>query len=311
MIDRYLLRYFLSVIDQGNFSRAAAACNVSQPTLSVGIAKLEREVGRPLFHRTNKRVELTEAGVRFAVRARRIEAEFALAEREVLGISAPSTLRLGVLATLPQAWIEAFLVRLEPGRERIELVEGRERELIERLGRGRIDCALTLIRPDQQRFVAEPFLEEGYALAVPASHPLAGRDEIEPEELAGETMIVRRQCEALADTSRYFTARGVRPFFATRTTNDERALAMVRAGLGITVMPEGYVAEGVARPRLAGFALRREIGLLHGGHLASDQSGGGTISAIRAAMALAGSATGHQSPKRNRARSEDRARQNS
>ena len=45
MLDRYLLRYFLAVVDQGNFSRAAAHCNVSQPTLSVGIAKLERTLG--------------------------------------------------------------------------------------------------------------------------------------------------------------------------------------------------------------------------------------------------------------------------
>ena len=59
MIDRYHLRYFLAVIDQGNFSRAAEACNVSQPTLSVGVAKLEKALGRPLFRRTNRRVELT------------------------------------------------------------------------------------------------------------------------------------------------------------------------------------------------------------------------------------------------------------
>ncbi len=81
MIDRYLLRYFLAVMDEGNFTRAAAHCRVSQPTLSVGIAKLESMVGTPLFNRTNSRVELTTAGARFAQHARRIEAEFAAAER--------------------------------------------------------------------------------------------------------------------------------------------------------------------------------------------------------------------------------------
>ncbi len=285
MIDRYLLRYFLSVIDQGNFSRAAAACNVSQPTLSVGIAKLERETGRPLFHRTNKRVELTEAGVRFAVHARRIEAEFALAERAVAGAGATSTVRLGVLTTLPQAWIDRLLADPAVAGERFELVEGRERELVERLSRGRIDLALTIIRPDQHRFTAEPLLEEGYALALPATHPLANRAEIEAEELAGETMIVRRQCEVLADTSRHFTARGVRPFFAARTTNDERALALVRAGVGITVMPAGYVAAGVARPRIAGFMIRREIGLLFGHHAAGWRDTSGLVAGLRATMA--------------------------
>jgi DNA-binding transcriptional LysR family regulator len=266
MIDRYLLRYFLSVIDQGNFSKAAAACNVSQPTLSVGIAKLEREMGRALFHRTNKRVELTEAGARLATHARRIEAEFAIAEREVLGTTTQTTVRLGLLTTLPETWIAAFLARLGHAEERVELVEGRERELLERLGRGRIDVALSLVRPDQDRFAAEPLFREGYALALPATHRLAGRERIEAEELAEETMIVRRQCEVLADTSRHFTTRGVRPFFAARTTSDERALALVRAGLGITVMPEAYRADGVVRPRLADFSAQREVGLLYARH---------------------------------------------
>ena len=75
MIDRYHLRYFLAVIDQGNFSKAAATCNVSQPTLSVGIAKIEKMLGQTLFLRTNRRVELTDAGARLASHARRIEAE--------------------------------------------------------------------------------------------------------------------------------------------------------------------------------------------------------------------------------------------
>jgi DNA-binding transcriptional LysR family regulator len=76
MIDRYLIRYFLAVVEQGNFSRAAAHCNVSQPTLSVGIAKLEKIAGHQLFIRTNQRVELTEAGSRFLPHGRRIEREF-------------------------------------------------------------------------------------------------------------------------------------------------------------------------------------------------------------------------------------------
>jgi DNA-binding transcriptional LysR family regulator len=66
-------------------------------------------------------------------------------------------------------------------------------------------------------------------------------------------MIVRRHCELLSDTSRYFTARGVRPFFPARVTSDDRALRLVRAGLGVTVMPDCFRAPGVVRPRLADF----------------------------------------------------------
>lgn len=275
MMERYLLRYFLAVMDEGNFSRAAERCRVSQPTLSVGIAKLEEGLGHPLFLRSNRRVELTEAGARLAPLARRIEAQFAQAEREVSSAPLPhGTLRLGMLSTLPLAWSETVLVRLARGGangERLELVDGRERDLLERLGRGRVDVALTIVRDGQGRFAAEPWFDEGYALALSATHPLAGRAEIAAEELASEPMIARRQCEILADTSRFFTAKGVRPFFPARTADEQRALAYVRAGLAITVMPDCYTDPDIVRPRLVGFPYARRIGLLYAAHVDPDE----------------------------------------
>ena len=264
MIDRYHLRYFLAVIDTGNFSRAAAACNVSQPSLSVGIAKLEAQLGAPLFRRTSKRVELTEAGGRLAAHARAIEAGFAQAERAVAGSTAAGTVRLGVLASTPRRWTEEALAAL--AGTRVELIEGRERELLERLGRGRVDLALTIVRAGEERFGARVLASEGYSLALPATHPLSARESIGAEELVNDAMIVRRHCEALSETSRFFTARGVRPFFPARTTSDDRALSYVRAGLGVTVMPDGFREAGVARVRLDGFDLVRDIGLLVAPH---------------------------------------------
>lgn len=273
MIDRYLLRYFLAVIDQGNFSKAALSCNVSQPTLSAGIAKLETLLGRPLFIRTNRRVELTAAAVHLAGHARRIEAEFAAAERAVLEEAAPATIRIGILGSIPAAWIEDYVARLKGlgGGDRVELIEGRERELTERLGRGGLDVALTVLREDG-RFRAERLLTEGYSLAMAATHRLADQDVIDGAELAGEPMIVRRHCELLSDTSRYFTARGVRPFFPARVTSDNRALRLVRAGLGVTVMPDSFQAPGVVRPRLADFPFTRDIGLLFGAQVDADMA---------------------------------------
>jgi len=266
MIDRYLLRYFLAVIDHGNFSRAAEACSVSQPTLSVGIAKLERELGQMLFRRTNRRIELTEAGARFATSARRIEAEFLVAERAVRETPARETFRLGVLATIPTAMIEDFLVELRRmgSTTRLEVVEGGERDLSERLGRGRIDAAVTLLRGDRPSGV--PLFSEGYSLAMAADHPLAHLPVIAPGQLADNVMIVRRHCELLSETSRYFTSHGVRPFFAARTTSEDRALALVRRGLGVTVMPDCFRHPGVVRPALADFAFTRTIGLVPAAH---------------------------------------------
>ncbi|MDX3884363.1 MAG: LysR family transcriptional regulator [Sphingomonas sp.] len=265
MLDRYLLRYFLAVIDQGNFSRAAQACNVAQPTLSVGIAKLERMIGQAIFVRSNQRVELTEAGTRFLAHARRIEREFNTA-LQAMGLSTDlPPFRLGVLTSIPGSIVAASVADTQPGSEnRFELLFGSERELIGHLAKGRIDVALTLVDRGAGRFAERPIIAEGYVLALSDSHPLAKRNEIAPEELAEETMIVRRHCEALSETSRFFTERGVRPHFALRSTNDERVLQMVAAGLGVTVVPECYAQDGISCPRLTGFNTQRTIGWIAG-----------------------------------------------
>lgn len=261
MIERYLIHYFLAVMDHGNFSRAAQQCRVSQPTLSVGIAKLESLVGHVLFHRTNRRVELTSAGAAFAVHARRIEAEFSRATQAMAMEQPGKLVRIGLVSTLPGSWVEAATrAACSADGERIEIVEGRMRDLMPRLERGRIDVALGVL--DSTADDADMLFEEGYALAMAADHPLAGHATLNAEQVAAAEMIVRRNCEALPHVSRFFTRRGVRPFFAARTADDARAVAFVKAGLGITVMPRCFAQAGIAMPALAGFDQRRRVGLI-------------------------------------------------
>lgn len=285
MIDRYLLRYFLAVVDTGSFSRGAAQVNVTQPTLSVGIAKLEKLCGATLFHRTSQRVHLTEAGSRLVAHARRIENDFNLAIKSVAGAASAQVVRVGILSTIPTETLERIAVehRRRDDQGRIEIVEGSERDLVTRLGRGRIDLAVTVLRPHLE-WRSEPFYREGYSLAMPRWHRFAGAEAIRPEDLAEEAMIIRRHCEALSETSRYFVEHGVRPRFSFRTTNDDKALALVRAGLGITVMPDGYRDPEVSRPRLAGLELVREIGLVSLDTPGADAATP-LIEAIRAVMA--------------------------
>lgn len=282
MIERYLLRYFLAVIDQGNFSRAAAHCHVSQPTLSTGIAKLEQMTGVALFIRNNQRVELTAAGTRLMNHARRIEREFNLAEQAVAKEPGGAPLRIGVLNSIAGDVVARAIGvgGLNAGNS-VELLPGNERELIGRIDSGRIDVALTLVRDGK----SEMIIDEGYGVALSANHPLAGREEIAAEELASDPMIVRRHCEALSATSRHFVARGVRPHFTFRSTNDERVMQMVATGLGVTVMPMSYRWPGMARARLKDFELRRSVGFVHGSR-AGEMSGAAAAILTGIAQAL-------------------------
>jgi DNA-binding transcriptional LysR family regulator len=263
MFELYQLRYFLAVVETGSFTRAAERVHVTQPTLSAGIAKLEAGLAVRLFDRSNRRVFLTEPGVRFLERARVILAQCSLAESDLHEAQEPDVLRLGVLQTVP-AVMAGRLVREFCARHSqvvIELFEGTEQALTNRLDEGRIDVAITVLRGDRSRPATRLF-EERYVLAVPAAHRLAEKPRIRVSELAREPIIVRSRCEILSETSRFFTDANVRPRLVYRTEQDERALAMVAAGLGHTTMPESYRAPGVAQLDMEGFDFTRTIVLM-------------------------------------------------
>lgn len=263
MIKRSHIRHFLAIADAGSFVQAAARLHITQPTLSSGIADLERLVGTRLFLRERRHVRLTEAGGAFLPIARDLERGFALADGFGRGASAQwPSLRLGVIRTVASGHLRA-VVEVLARAHGIELVEGSDYELRTALAGGRIHLALTLLREKETGLAVHPLWEEPYTMLVPDAHPLAGRMDVGPEDLAGEIMIARRSCEILEETSRFFTHAGVRPRFALRSDSDERCMAMVAAGLGITTAPLSLaVAETVPLP-VAGYDFRRSVGLIH------------------------------------------------
>ncbi len=259
MLSRRHLRQFLALVDTGSFTAAANQLHVSQPTLSAGIAELERELGAAVILRERRALRLTEAGNRLLVHARSIEREFGLAERGVMAAPAPAPpLRLGVIASLATRMVAAVAARFATGR--LTLTEAPDADLRRRLAEHRLDAVLTTLHGAEAG--AQVLLEEGYAMVLPAAHRFAAREMLLPEELAGETMIARRSCEILAETSRFFTARGVRPHFAFRGANDDRCLALVAAGAGVTTAPVSLAGEGTVAVPLQGYDYRRRIGLI-------------------------------------------------
>lgn len=262
MMKRAHLRQFLAVVDTGNFTRAAERVGVTQPSLSAGIAELERVIGARLFLRERRRIRLTDAGNRLLAHARSIEREFRLAEASLSAAASPPTpLRLGVISSLATGFL-ARLARGAAGERPLVLIEGADADLRKRLAEGQLDAVLTLLRPEDGARGGIELFEEGYAVVLAEDHRLAGRAVLDAAEVAGETMIARRSCELLAETSRWFTRRGVRPPFFLRSTNDDRCMEMVRIGMGITTAPESLAGEGLRAVPLAGYDFRRRIGLL-------------------------------------------------
>ncbi len=262
MLKRNHLRQFLAIVETGGISAAARRLNLSQPTLSAGLAELERLVGAPLLMRDRKQIRLTAAGTRLLAHARTIEREFRLAEtpaQDLAPLAAP--LRLGVLASLPgRALVQ--LARDMQGTRPLVLLEGSDADLRRRLGEGQLDAILTLLHgaPAEGAVV-----EEGYAMLLPQGHALAARTMVSALDLAADVMVARRSCEILGETSRFFTAQGVRPHFLLRSANEERCMDLVRQGLAVTTGPVSLAGDGVVAVPLAGYDFRRRLGLVGGG----------------------------------------------
>ncbi|WP_417449628.1 LysR family transcriptional regulator [Kordiimonas sp.] len=262
MMDLYLLRYFLAVVETGSFTRAADRTFVTQPTLSAGIKKLEAQVGQPLFERSNRRVFLTDAGTRFLPRAKAILHECNLAMQALEETATTPVLRLGVLTTLSSRAVGELLALYKEAEPKVtvEVYDGTEQELTNRLDDRSLDYALSVYR-GETKDKALPLFDEKYVFILPLQHRLASRRSVGAADLAEDYMIVRSRCEVLSETSRYFTDQNVRPRLVYRTPNDSRAIAMVAAGIGGTVVPESLVDDRVRAVNLSGFDYHRKLAL--------------------------------------------------
>ena len=169
-------------------------------------------------------------------------------------------IRLGLLRSLSgpiaQSMVEALTESFK-----IEIIEGSPHELRTALASGRIDAAVTLLRPDENADHSHILYQEPYVMLVAENHPLAGQTDVPPAAFATEIMIARRSCERLQDTSRFFTRNGVRPRFALRSDNDDLCLRMVASGLGITTAPLSLRIQGTASVGIQGYDFIRTIGL--------------------------------------------------
>jgi DNA-binding transcriptional LysR family regulator len=261
-MDIYLLKYFLAVVETGSFTRAADRAFVTQPTLSAGIKKLEQQMGHVLFERSNRRVFLTDAGTRFLPRARAVIHECNMARQVLDEAKQTPVLRVGILTTMSNREVGELFAgfkRVSPNVA-FEIIDGTEQELENRLEDRSLDFSISITRGVPED-IAIPLRSESYVFILSNDHPLAGRVRVSATDLAEEYMIVRSRCEVLSETSRYFTDRNVRPRLVYRTPNDGRALAMVAAGLGSTLVPQSLVDERVSAVRLNGFDLERRLGL--------------------------------------------------
>ncbi len=234
------LRYMLALAEHRHFGKAAEACRVSQPTLSVQLRKLEEALGVVLFERSSKQVvptpicELLLAHARVAVAE--VDAMTALARGAMDPLR--GGLRLGVIPTLGPYLLPLIFGPLReslPGLA-IEPWEDVTASLLERLRSHELDAILLATEPDGADLVSEPLFTEPFLAAVPPDHVLSGHAQVSEEELAPDVLVLA-DGHCLRDQALAACGLAGPQGGSLRASSLATLINMVAAGYGTTLIP--------------------------------------------------------------------------
>ncbi len=234
--------FFLAVADERHFTRAAARCHISQSALSASIQALERELGCPLFIRSTRQVELTEAGRAFAAEAQRI---LDAAERARTAVDEVQTLLRGALAVggiptpgaLDQTAILADFRHQHPAVD-LRYVRENSPSLIDEVDRGTLDL-VCVARPSRlpSRLAFTDLITEPIVFICRPDHPLADRASVDLETLAGENFVgppLRSPGSEVLD--RIFADTPAERPVPFEVKDPDTMLGFVEHGLGVTLL---------------------------------------------------------------------------
>jgi LysR family hydrogen peroxide-inducible transcriptional activator len=269
------MRYIVALSRERHFGRAAEACHVSQPTLSVALKKVEGQLGAPLFERTPVDVRITALGERIVAQARRVLEE-AVRLEEIAGSGGDplsGTLRVGVIFSIAPYLLPQLIPALHQHAPSMPLFlkEDFTGNLIPALKAGELDVIVIALPFAEPGLVAQPVYEEPFRVVVPANHAWATRTDVVADELNGESLLLLGQgncfrdqvlesCPRLTDASALD--------HRIEVGSLETIRYMVASGAGLAVMPSTAADPLISNERMvkvlpfAGKPPSRTVGLV-------------------------------------------------
>jgi LysR family hydrogen peroxide-inducible transcriptional activator len=254
------LKYIVAVARERHFGKAAEACYVSQPTLSVAIKKLEDELEVKLFERSAGEVTVTPLGEQIVQQAQSVLDQAASIKEIAKRGKDPlaGALNLGIIYTIGP-YLLPDLVRQNIARTPqmpLMLQENFTVKLLEMLRAGEIDCAIMAEPFPDTGLAVAPLYDEPFVAVLPTSHPLAVRESISSDELKNETMLLlgTGHCfrdhvlEVCPEFARFSSnAEGIRKSFEGSSL--ETIKHMVASGMGVTLVPRLSVPAEALKPK--------------------------------------------------------------
>ena len=241
------MEYFVAVAEERHFTRAARRVRVAQSGLSASIRSLERELGAPLFVRSTRRVDLTDAGRALLVEARHALSTVDAAKEAVAAVEGllRGTLAVGTLQCLGGVDLVGALATFHAAHPRveIELRQGGSPELVERVRSGDLDVAFVSAPPEGTTGITyTTLLRQPMILACAPGHPLADRDQVALSELADETFVDFPPGWVTRDVTDRALATAAVPRRVSLEVNDVHTLLdLVGHGMGVALVPQDFV----------------------------------------------------------------------
>ena len=241
-MEMHQVRYFLAVARLLNFTRAAEACNVAQPSLTRAISMLEAEFGGDLFRRERRNTHLTQLGDRMLPILRQCyeSAQSAKALASSVKTGGKVSLTIAIGDTVDIAIIVPQIQELARGIKGLEfaLMRGPQEKIAEDLKSGAAEVAVTeSFDQPWDRLDMWPLITERFVFACSKSHRLAGRSSVDLRELAGEHSIVGNSCEALDTVLSALNADRKDTGVGPGLLSEHDCVALIAANLAVGVLP--------------------------------------------------------------------------
>ena len=256
------LRTIRAIHDHGGLARAAEVLNITQSALSHQVRAMEEQAGTALFLRQSKPMRLSPAGMRLLALARQVLPLVEAAESEMRGVSQGRVGRMHI-AMECHACFNWLLPALDQFRHLwpqvdIDVRAGLAFTALPALTRGDADLVISSDPEDLPGVSFEPLFDYHPLLAVPATHPLAGREFAEPADLAAETLIAYPMDRARLDAFSHFLGpAGMRPAAVREIELTDVILLLVASGRGVAVLPDWVLAREADNPDIRTLRLGR------------------------------------------------------
>lgn len=236
------IRYFITLAEELNFRKAAERLHIAQPPLSRQIQELEEEIGTRLFHRTKRKVELTNAGKVFLQKAYQIlnDIEQACVTTRLSSTGQEGELRIGFTGAVSDIIPVIKEYRYRYPKVGIILQHMSSTEQITALNEKRIDIANVSIPINAEHIQTMPVLKLSLMAAVPEQHPLATKPTVTIQDLADETLIMTTKSAGslFYDTViGLFKNAGCSPRMTIHAYDLQTVLTMVASDMGVTITP--------------------------------------------------------------------------